>query len=178
MAGKRTINRLTSRAVEFLTEPGRHADGGNLYLTVRPGGSRQWVFFFRRQHRLREMSLGSYPAVTLAKARQLAAEARGQISHGNDPLEMRRRAMEDRQSIERTAAGIPTFGAYALALIDRIEGGFRNAKHRRQWRQTLTDYGVPIWNTPINRVDTAGVLACVSPIWQLKPDTRVGFADA
>jgi integrase len=171
MAGKRTINRLTSRAVETLIKPGRHADGGNLYLTVRPGGSRQWVFFYRKQHRLREMSFGSYPAVTLAKARQLAAEARGQISNGNDPLEIRRQAMEDRQFVEQAAAGIPTFGAYALALIDRIEGGFRNAKHRRQWRQTLTDYSAPIWNTPINRVDTAGVLACVTPIWQIKPDT-------
>jgi integrase len=171
MAAKRTINRLTARGVESLTESGRHADGGNLYFTVRPGGSRQWMFFFRWRGRLREMSLGGYPALSLAKARQLASEARGHMTNGIDPLEARRRAEEARKLAEVTAAGIPTFGAYALALVDRIEEGFSNPKHRQQWRNTLTTYCEPIWNTPIDKVDTAGVLSCLTPIWQTKPET-------
>jgi integrase len=171
MAGKRTINRLTARGVESLTKPGRHADGGNLYFTVRPGGSRQWVFFFRWQGRLKEMSLGAYPALSLAKARQLATEARGHVANGVDPLEARRRAEEERQRDEAMAAGIPTFGAYALALVDRIEEGFSNPKHRQQWRNTLSTYCQPIWNIPVDKVDTSGVLACLTPIWQAKPET-------
>jgi integrase len=171
MADKRTINRLTDRGVKGLIEPGRHADGGNLYLTVRPGGSRQWVFFFRWQGKLREMGLGSYPAVSLAKARQHAADARGQVANGVDPLDARRRAADAREKADRAAAGIPTFGEYAIALVGRIEAGFRNAKHRQQWRNTLKTYCGPIWEAQIDNVDAAGVLACLSPIWQSKPET-------
>jgi Arm DNA-binding domain len=71
----------------------RHADGDGLYLTVRPGGSKQWIFLYRSGGRLREKGLGSpVSRVTLAKARQLATDARGQKSNGLDPLEARQQA--------------------------------------------------------------------------------------
>jgi integrase len=165
MAGRRLSKRLTARTVETLTTPGRHADGDGLYLTVRPGGSKQWIFLYRSGGRLREMGLGS-PAsgVTLAKARQLAADARGQMTNGRDPLEAR-------QQGEQQAAQIPNFGAYALALVDRITVGFSNAKHRQQWRNTLATYCQPIWTQRIDEVDTKGVLDCLTPIWTSKPET-------
>ena len=165
MAGQRLSKRLTARTVETLATPGRHADGDGLYLTVRPGGSKQWIFLYRRDGRLREMGLGS-PAsgITLAKARQLAAEARGQKTNGRDPLEARRHA-------EQQAARIPKFGDYALALVDRIEVGFSNPKHRQQWRNTLTTYCKSIWTLRIDQVETKGVLDCLTPIWTSKPET-------
>ena len=102
--------------------------------------------------------------MTLAKARQLAADARGQMTNGRDPLAARQQA-------EQQAAQIPTFGDYALALVDRIEVGFSNAKHRQQWRNTLTTYCQPIWTLAIDQVDTKGVLDCLTPIWTSKPET-------
>jgi integrase len=165
MAGQRLSKRLTARTVETLNMAGRHADGDGLYLTVRSGGSKQWIFLYRSGGRLREMGLGS-PAsgVTLAKARRLAAEARLQMSNGRDPLEARRQADEQVKLI-------PKFGDYALALVDRIEVGFSNAKHRQQWRNTLTTYCQPLWRLPIDGVDTKGVLECLAPIWTSKPET-------
>ncbi len=94
----------------------------------------------------------------------MAADARGQMSNGRDPLEARQRAQEH-------ARQIPKFGAYALALVDRIEVGFSNAKHRQQRRNTLTTYCQPIWTRRIDEVDTKGVLDCLTPIWTLKPET-------
>lgn len=171
LAGQRLSKRLTARTVETLTTPGRHADGDGLYLTVRPGGSKQWIFLYRSGGRLREMGLGSPTSrVTLANARRLAADARGQMSDGRDPLEARQRA-------EEQARQIPKFGDYALALIDRIEVGFSNAKHRQQWRNTLTTFCQSIWTLAIDQVDTKGVLECLTPIWTSKPETasRVQF---
>ena len=129
------------------------------------GGSRQWVFLYRRDGKLKEMGLGS-PAkgVTLAMARGFRDEARAVMARGDDPLEARRAA-------EKAVAAVPTFGAYALALVERIEEGFSNPKHRQQWKNTLKTYCAPIWATPIDRVDTAGVLACLTPIWGAKPET-------
>jgi integrase len=162
---QRKQNLLTARTVETAKETGRYSDGNGLYLVVRPGGSKQWMFLYRREGKLREMGLGSpLKAVTLAMARDLRDEARAIIARGGDPLEARRQA-------EQSAAGIPTFGAYALALVERIEEGFSNAKHRQQWRNTLQTYCEPIWNLPVDRIDTAGVLACLAPIWQSKPET-------
>jgi integrase len=162
---QRKQNLLTARTIETAKEPGRYSDGNGLYLVVRPGGSKQWVFLFRRDGKLREMGLGSpLKGVTLAMARGLRDEARAVMVRGGDPLETRRHA-------EQSAAGIPAFGSYALALVERIEDGFSNPKHRQQWRNTLKTYCEPIWNLQIDRVDTAGVLACLTPIWQAKPET-------
>jgi Arm DNA-binding domain len=128
--------------------PGRYADGGNLYLHVRPGGSRQWVFFFRWQGKLREMSLGGYPGFSLKEAREKAAAARALAKAGVDPLTARREA-----KIKETSA--KPFGQFAIELVDSIESGFKNVKHRWQWRQTLTAYCQPIWDEPIDRVSFA-----------------------
>ena len=162
---QRKQNLFTARMVETVKEPGRYADGNGLYLVVRPGGSKQWVFLYRRDGKLKEMGLGS-PAkgVTLAMARGLRDEARALMARGVDPLEARRQS-------EQAGSGIPTFGAYAIGLVERIESGFSNPKHRQQWRNTLGTYCGPIWNLPIDHVDTAGVLACLTPIWQAKPET-------
>jgi integrase len=163
--GQRKQNLLTARNIETAKDPGRYSDGNGLYLVVRSGGSKQWAFLYRREGRLKEMGLGSpLKGVTLAMARNLRDDARAIMARGVDPLEARRQA-------EQSAAGIPTFGAYALALVERIEEGFSNPKHRQQWRNTLETYCEPIWNLPIDRVDTAGVLACLTPIWQAKPET-------
>jgi integrase len=160
---QRKQNLLTARTIETARTPGRYSDGNGLYLVVRQGGSRQWVFLYRREGKLKEMGLGS-PAkgVTLAMARGLRDDARAVMARGVDPLEARR-------SSEQSA--IPAFGAYALGLVERIEGGFSNPKHRQQWRNTLETYCRPIWAFPIDAVDTSGVLACLTPIWQAKPET-------
>src|SRR5271169_4030277 len=103
---QRRQNLLTARNIETTKKPGRYSDGNGLYLVVRAGGSRQWVFLYRRDGKLKEMGLGS-PAkgVTLAMARGLRDGARAIMARGGDPLEARRQA-------ERSAAGIPPFGAY------------------------------------------------------------------
>lgn len=164
MAEKRTLNRLSDRGIRYLTAPGRYADGGNLYLHVRPGGSRQWVFFFRWQGKLKEMSLGGYPGFSLKEARGKAAAARALAKDGVDPLSARREA-----KIKEASA--KPFGQFALELIDSIESGFKNLKHRWQWRQTLTAHCQPIWDEPIDRIDTTCVLACLGPIWETKSET-------
>jgi len=61
----RPINRLSGRAVQGLTKQGHQADGGGLYLLVKPTVSKSRVLRFRRGGRLREMGLGSTQVVSL-----------------------------------------------------------------------------------------------------------------
>ncbi len=73
------LNKLSARAVATLTAPGRHSDGGGLYLLVKPTGAKSWVFMFKREGRQREMGLGSILGVALAVARDRAAMPPGLI---------------------------------------------------------------------------------------------------
>lgn len=61
-----------------------------------------------------------------------------------------------------------TFGKFALRLVDDIEDGFKNPKHRQQWRNTLTIYAKLMWDIPIADVATQDVLAALQPIWLTK----------
>ena len=62
MAG-RQLHKLSARKVEILTEPGRHSDGGGLYLTIEMGehARRAWVFMYRERGtgRRKELGLGA-----------------------------------------------------------------------------------------------------------------------
>lgn len=72
----------------------RVADRDGLALEVTPSGTKHWRYRFRWAGRATMISLGPYPAIGLAQARQKALEARAQLSTGIDPRGSRRRAAE------------------------------------------------------------------------------------
>jgi Arm domain-containing DNA-binding protein len=79
----RQLKRLTARTVATMKMLGRHADGGNLYLTISKTGagvSRRWTFLFSLNGRQREAGFGSAATVTLAEARERAGRNGAQRS--------------------------------------------------------------------------------------------------
>jgi len=82
-----------------------------------------------------------------------------------------REPLQTRATARTAERSIPTFGACADDFISAKESEWRNAKHRAQWAMTLTEYGAPIRNMPVNTVDTAAVLAVLQPLWHAKPET-------
>ena len=54
----RPINRLTVRQVSTLSETGRHADGGGLYLRIASAGAKSWVFMASAGGKRAEVALG------------------------------------------------------------------------------------------------------------------------
>ena len=155
--------RLTARAAAT-TRPGRHGDGAGLYLVVSASGARKWVFRFSFARKVTEMGLGSADAVSLAQARSKAREARELLDAGQNPIEARRRAA-------RIGAGKSSFGAVAEALMAAKQCEWRCAKHRAQWRMTLQTYAAPLYPRPVDEIDTAAVLAALTPLWREKPET-------
>jgi integrase len=153
------IGRLTARKVET-AKAGKYSDGGNLYLIVSTTGTRKWMLRFTWRGTAREMGLGSASSVNLADAREKAAHARRMIAQGIDPIHERKR---DR--------GIPTFGEMADQVCEALSAGFRNAKHRAQWKTTLAIYAASIGNKPVDTITTDDVLAILRPIWTTKPET-------
>ena len=64
----RKLHTLSARTVATLTKPGRHSDGGGLYLNITATGARSWVFMWKADGKRREMGLGALRDVPLAKA--------------------------------------------------------------------------------------------------------------
>src|SRR4051812_17092123 len=117
--------KLTARKVAK-AKAGKHSDGGNLYLIVAATGTRKWVLRFTWRGAAKEMGLGSANDVPLADAREKAADARRTLAKGLNPIEERKRD-----------GGIPTFGQMADDVVEALSAGFRNDKHRAQWKTTL-----------------------------------------
>jgi integrase len=155
---------LTARTVATLTKPGRCGDGGNLYLDISKTGAKSWTFMFERGGRQREAGLGSVSAVPLAKVREIAASFRATLARGLDPIEVR-------NAERRAQDGRKTFGQIADALLKAKGPGWRNSKHRDQWRMTLTKYAASLRDMPVADVATEHILEVLTPIWQLIPET-------
>lgn len=161
----RAINILTARAVSALKEPGRHSDGGGLYLRITTGGARSWVFMSAVGGKRVEIGLGAASAVGLAAARTLAAEMREAVALGNDP----RAVLAPKELVE--AVPVATFSSFAEDYIASVEGGWKNPVHRQQWRNSLRDHAGPIHNKSLDQITTDDMLAVLQPIWLTKPET-------
>jgi integrase len=155
----REVNRLNARAVATITEHGRHADGGGLYLSVSPNGGRRWVFLYRWHGKPTEIGFGSARDVTLARARDLARQARNNLAEGINPRDVRKSSND------------ATFGECADQLIEAMRPSWRNDKHAAQWKMTLSHYAAPLRRLPVKTVGTDDVLSVLKPLWNAKPET-------
>jgi hypothetical protein len=155
----RKINRLNARSVATIKKFGRHADGGGLYLSVSPNGGRRWTFLYRWHGKPTEIGFGSSRDVTLARARELAGEARAQIAEGVNP-----------KGARKPTEG-STFGECADRLVEAMRPSWRNEKHASQWTMTLGNYAFAIRRLPVADVGVDDVLEVLKPIWGAKPET-------
>ena len=165
----RSLHRLSAVKVTNLKLPGYYADGGNLYLRVAPGGTKGWIFRFAMAGKTRDAGLGSYPTVSLIRAREAARRYRELVAAGVDPIETRRR---DREAARVVSVKAMTFEQCARAFIASHASAWRSARQPRLWSATLADYVYPVMGRlPVGAIDTALVLKVLEPIWSEKPET-------
>ena len=113
----RGLHRLAPRQVAT-AKPGRHSDGGGLYLVVDKSGARRWAFMFWRDKKPTEIGLGSLvKGVSLPMARERADECRRLMAEGHDP-----------RGWKQPEKTVPTFAALAEEVIASLESGWRNDK--------------------------------------------------
>lgn len=143
----RSLNKLSEVGVRSAKKTGRHSDGGGLYLNVSASGGKSWVFMWTPPGgKRREMGLGPYPTVTLAKARAMAANYRVDVAEGRDPI------------AERDQTPEPLFGDAADQYIETIKSEWSNAKHAEQWSHTFKVRCAAIRNVRVSAVGTDHIL--------------------
>jgi len=169
------MGKLTSKTVESLARagvPGKTNDGYGLYFQVSKAGASSWIFRYKLDRKSREMGLGPYPAVTLADARQVAADQRKVLAAGTDPLAARDVAREQKRETERQAlARRITFETLAIEY-QQAHGASWSEKWRRGWLRKLELYAFPvIGKLPVGDIHTEHVLKLLQPIWATKTRT-------
>ena len=155
----RAVHKLTDAECKAVTKPGLLSDGGGLYLNVKPTGGKSWVYIWKANGKRSEMGIGAYPAVTLAKARKLAAQAREDIADGKNPIAEKHKDEE------------PSFKDCTDQFLASMEGQWRNEKHRAQWRMTLEEYAKPLHKKKPSEIETQDVLKVLNPLWKKVPET-------
>lgn len=116
-------NLLTEKAIQAAIKaavkndkPGKVSDGAGLLLLTRPNGAGWWRFRYWIDSRENMMSLGVYPEVSLALARERRDDARKLIAAGGDPSEQRAtdktQKAQQAEALRMAAAGLPGPGTF------------------------------------------------------------------
>src|SRR6056297_3327082 len=161
----RAKNRLTAG---FLKSPpvGKHCDGAGLWLVVRDDGGAQWVLRVTVHGRRREMGLGGYPEIGLAKARDLADRWRAMAKDGRDPIKEREREI---RAARREDIGLAIITADAFETRKAELKGDGTAG---RWLSPLTIHVLPkLGKVPVTDLDQRDIRDTLAPIWHTKADT-------
>jgi hypothetical protein len=153
----RELYLLTARKVA-ITAAGRYADGGNLYLSVSPSGTKSWVFMYRWYGKQKEIGIGPARDITLARAREIAAGHRAKLAEGHEP---------DRKRAARQAGA--TFGEIADEVMEARQPQWRSEMHAQQWKRSLEVDCKTLRDRPVAAIDTDTVLSVLKPLWSSTP---------
>jgi hypothetical protein len=165
------MGNLTALQVKNARPGTRLVDGDGLRLDIDKQGNATWNFRFTSPVTRRErlMGLGSVKVVSLAEARELAADLRKQIRAGTDSLEAKREARAAAKVAERKAT---TFNQYATGYIDAQESAWRSPIVRRSWRSTMRDHVFPvIGDMAVGDIEADDILRVLRPIGDTKKET-------
>ncbi len=108
----------------------RLADGNGLFLEIKPNGAKWWRYRYRKPITRKDtmLSLGKYPAVSLANARKARADAEELLQAGIDPADHRRL---ENERLRQVAAN--TFEAVAQDWRDNCLSRKSPAHLKRTW---------------------------------------------
>jgi len=171
MAGIDTLNDKAIRAaIKRAADTGKAEalpDGAGLRLDVQPTGAGWWRFRYRFEGKAGMLSLGVYPDVPLALARQRRDEARALIASGTDPSAARKADKADRaaqaQAQALADAGLPgsgTFEAVAREWLRVVHQAKVSAGHAERTRIRFEQDAFPwLGRRPIAEIDAPELLA-------------------
>jgi integrase len=163
----------TLRAIKPGDPRRRISDGGGLYLLLFvKGGAHGWRLDYSINGRRKTLSLGTYPATTLAAARRKAEEARRLVRDGTDPSDARQAARAAAREIadaeKRAVAGLPPAGSFEavarewMATVHEIKVSAGHAERTRvRFEQDVFPW---IGTRPITSIEAPELLSCLRRI--------------
>lgn len=150
---------LSDAKIAKRMKPGMHGDGRGLYLHVTAPGAKSWILRTAVHGKRRDFGLGAYPMVSLAEARQKAADMRAVARKGGDPGAERKKE-------------VLTFEQAARKLYASLLPTWTNDHFAKTWIASLeADVFPKIGARKVETITSADVLSVLSPIWTVKNGT-------
>jgi integrase len=176
------MGELTALQVKHAGKPGgklgagKHHDGNGLYLEVRNANSKSWVGRYTLKGKEIWPGIGPVKGISLERARELNEENHRLVAEGIDPREHRKAQRAAAAAAE--AAKTVIFEEMAKQYIASHEAGWKNAKHRRDWPNSLKTYAHPIiGQLPVQAIDNAAAMRVLQQLldgttfWLARPET-------
>ena len=138
-----------------------------MFLLKREQDRGFWHFRFSWDGKRPEMGLGAWPDVSLAAAREAAAEARDMVRKGINPIQARKKAELARQ-------GVPTLEQIINDTFEARKAGLRKDGESGRWLSPLKLHVIPkIGNVPVTDIDQNLLADTLRPLWQKQNPTAV-----
>lgn len=139
--------------------PYKLADGGGLYLLVKPNGTRSWRLDYRFAGKRKTLSIGPYPTIGLSDARQKREEAKRLIADGQDPSTKKRL---DKIHLANVHAN--TFGLVAQEYLGKMarDGKAEATITKNRWM--MIELAASLAKRPISEISAAEVLETLRSI--------------
>ncbi len=143
--------------------PGKHPDGQGLWLVKRSKDAGKWILRLSVHGKRREMGLGRWPDVSIAEARERAAEARKTLRDGADPIFEREKAKHGSGRLTVAQAIASCFEARKAELKRDGDAG--------RWMSPLRVHIIPkIGKYPIEEINQHILKDTLGPIWHEKTE--------
>lgn len=156
-------NALTQMRARNL-DAGKYADGQGLWLIKRSKGAGKWIVRLVIRGTRREMGMGQWPDVSIAEARERAAEARKAVRDGLDPIVERAK--------QRQVPKVVTLGEAAQGCFEAKKAELKNANAVKRWLGLLENHVFPkIGNVQVEDIDQHMIKKTLEPIWHSKAET-------
>ncbi|MDH5377044.1 MAG: tyrosine-type recombinase/integrase [Gammaproteobacteria bacterium] len=137
-------------------KPYKLFDGGGLFLLVQTNGARYWRYKYRFAGKEKLLSIGVFPSVSLASAREIFAEARTQLSQGVDPGRAKKDLKRDRL--------LNNFLSIGMEWHERKSCEWSEKHASRVLADLQRDVFPPIGDIPIKLVSVEDVLSILRTI--------------
>ena len=173
--------KLTAKTV-LNAKAGRHADGGGLYLLVKPTGARSWLLRVQVDGRRRDIGLGSVETsalamrsdiatdipleeksrLTLAEARELSARLRNAAKAGRDPVAERRKDRKPPPTFKEAAKATHAAQVKSHGWSDKTAAAFLSSLEAHAYPK--------LGSKRVDLIEAEDVATALAPIWTTKPD--------
>jgi len=170
MRGRQLLNRLSDRDIKAAKGPRVLNDGGGLRCRVSVNGHKTWVYRYQLAGKVHDLALGNYINVSLAEAREKAAEQRRLAKSKIDPLEARNAAHEADTAAKLKAIGGQTFKQALDAYIAREQASWKGERTKAAWFNSVTTHASILLDKPCEQINAQDIFDVFDPLWHTKND--------
>ena len=153
------MRKLNAAQCKSISKPGFYRCADTLYLYIKPTGRKSWVQRITIDGKRRNLGLGPYPVVTLAKARLRAIDNQRKVEDNTNPL------------LEKRRAQMPTFEEAATKTYEALKPTWKSHQTEASWLRSLQIHATPIiGDSTVDRITENDVIEILTPIWTTKPE--------